>query len=202
MDVFYINRRNVTHCFTNSFIKMKKVLKNACYGGFSFSDAFCAEFNRRFPDKPKLDVYDDKRRADPDVIALFEEFGTKQSSGKRTAKLVIHTIPDGAEFTVSEYDGFETIKWSLPNDEIVRDLIDVVRGTCHALRRHLHSVERPLQRSSTVASNQKTDFFASVRPKNHMRLENMPTIAKCRPPSMTSRQTTSTSSAIMSVRAL
>ena len=104
-----------------------KVLYNACYGGFNFSQEFVEEFNKRHPDKTrKLDRWH-VERSDPDVIALFEEKGPEWSSG-RCSNLDVEEIPDDVEYHVDEYDGLETVTWDIPKDEIIKDLMDILKG--------------------------------------------------------------------------
>lgn len=107
-----------------------KVLYNRCYGGFSFSTKFVEEFNERNPNN-KLSVHDDRyngsMRTHPDVIALFEEKGSKWSSGG-CAKLEMKVVPDDVEYKISEYDGVETISWDIPKHQIIQDLVDIIKG--------------------------------------------------------------------------
>lgn len=104
-----------------------KVLYNTCYGGFNFSKQFVEEFNKRHPDRPKkLEEWHDER-IDPDIIALFEEKGSDWSSGAYS-KLDMDEIPDDVEFRIREYDGMESVSWSIPKDEIIKDLMDVIKG--------------------------------------------------------------------------
>jgi hypothetical protein len=102
-----------------------KVLYNAKHGGFGFSDTFVDEFKKRHPEKDlnKWSV----ERSDPDTIALFEEMGSDESSGY-CADLRIEEIPDDVELEIDEYDGLETVWWSLPKDIMLRDLVDVLKG--------------------------------------------------------------------------
>ena len=108
---------------TQTSSKMK-VLYNARHGGFGFSDAFVDEFKKRHPEKDlnKWSV----ERSDPDTIALFEEMGSDKSSGY-CADLRIEEIPDDVELEIDEYDGLETVWWSLPKDEMIQDLLDLYR---------------------------------------------------------------------------
>ena len=104
-----------------------KVLYNTCYGGFNFSKQFVEEFNKRHPDRPKkLEEWHDER-IDPDVIALYEEKGSDWSSGA-CSKLDMDEIPDDVEFRIREYDGMESVSWSIPKDEIIKDLMDILKG--------------------------------------------------------------------------
>jgi hypothetical protein len=104
-----------------------KVLYNTCYGGFNFSNEFTEEFNNRNTERLTPLETRHEERTDPSVIALFEEKGSEWSSG-RHSKLDIIEIPDDVEFTVEEYDGIETISWSIPKDEIIKDLLDIIKG--------------------------------------------------------------------------
>lgn len=101
-----------------------KVLYNAKYGGFGFSDAFIDEFKKRHPEK-SLNKWSVERN-DPDTIALFEEMGSDKSSGY-CADLRIEEIPDDVELEIDEYDGLETVWWSLPKDQMIQDLLDLYR---------------------------------------------------------------------------
>lgn len=104
-----------------------KVLYNTCYGGFNFSKQFVEEFNKRHPDRPKkLEKWHDER-IDPDIIALYEEKGSVWSSGV-CSNLDIEEIPDDVEFRIREYDGMESVSWSIPKDEIIQNLLDILKG--------------------------------------------------------------------------
>jgi len=124
---------------------MPEILSNSCYGGFGFSDEFCAEFMRLYPDTPEyyLEVYTCQKgpaRTDPRVIALFKKMGRKASSGQ-FAHLTLETIPDDLDYYITDYDGIETIEWELPLDTIIRDLVRHINGTAttpmHELTRRM-----------------------------------------------------------------
>ena len=102
-----------------------KVVYNAMYGGFGFSEEFVTEFKKRHPEK-SLDKWS-VERSDPDVIALLEEMGSDESSGY-CANLQIEKIPDDVEFEIGEYDGMETVGWDVPKDAILQDLVDMLKG--------------------------------------------------------------------------
>lgn len=104
-----------------------KVLYNDCYGGFSFSEEFLEELKRRHPEKEFKDYYHQGLRDDPDTIALFEEWGSKRSSG-HFSKIELDEIPDGVEYDIREYDGQEGVSWTLPKDEIIQELVDIIKG--------------------------------------------------------------------------
>ena len=50
----------------------------------------------------------DIERNDPDLIRVIEELGQDEASN-RFSNLVIVEIPDGIEYTIQEYDGYEHI---------------------------------------------------------------------------------------------
>lgn len=92
-----------------------KIIYNDCYGGFLFSDAFTAEYEKR-AGKPlnalrrQFQHGPESLRCDPFAVALLEEKGTEWSSGTY-ACLMIQKIP--AIFmhywSIEGYDGNETV---------------------------------------------------------------------------------------------
>lgn len=52
--------------------------------------------------------YGDKGRSDPDLIEIIERLGDKANG--YCAKLAIEEIPDGEEYEITEYDGFEGVE--------------------------------------------------------------------------------------------
>jgi hypothetical protein len=105
-------------------------LYNACYGGFGFSEAFLERLNERRVQAglEPVDrhyafcVSNKKDRADPIVVQLFEEMGSKASSGDY-GRIHIRKIPrrflDYVE--TNEYDGKESV-W-LDNNKIYAGLL-------------------------------------------------------------------------------
>jgi len=99
-----------------------KVLYNNCYGvGFSFSEAFVAEYERRAGTKMNMTRALFNRgpgsiRCDPVAIGLAEEKGTEWTSGTGS-EIVIYDVPAVFEryWEIEENDG----------DEYVRILISV-----------------------------------------------------------------------------
>jgi len=108
-----------------------KVVINSCFGGFGLSDAAFEKLLDRkgvawekIKDKYDLDVYykaghleeEDhylsyrqftENRADPDLVAVVEQFGNDVNTVY--SKLRIVDIPDDVEYTVEECDGLEHI---------------------------------------------------------------------------------------------
>ena len=112
-----------------------KIAINTCFGGFGLSDeAFelllnkkGIEFERVFDEKwedynyykkgkkdddgsylSQYDFIKDDMRADPDLIAVFEELGVDKAGG-RFADIKIIDVPDDLEWHISEYDGIEHV---------------------------------------------------------------------------------------------
>lgn len=125
---------------------MKKVVYNACYGGFGLSASALYLMYKyggpleqsSFPeDKIKghtktsdnvfsyldnivvltdsgyrmfwFDSHDIINRSHPILIKVVEELGLEKASGS-CAKLRIDEIPDSALYTISEYDGYESVE--------------------------------------------------------------------------------------------
>ena len=94
---------------------MQKIVINACYGGFGLSDAAHQalgheriEYENQYgvthhwkPSALSLD------RDDPALIAIVEELGTAANGD--AAELQVIEIPDGVEWEIDEYDGFERV---------------------------------------------------------------------------------------------
>jgi len=99
-----------------------KVAYNACYGGFSLSKAAMErlaeikgvdlsgmEFHYctfRDGNGGKFECPED--RSDKDLIKVIEELG--EIANGTHANLQIAVIPDGADYEIDEYDGFESVE--------------------------------------------------------------------------------------------
>lgn len=111
-----------------------RVLYNDCYGGFGFSDAFMEEYARRWPDsgvENSKTRYCEPCRDDDNAISLFDEMGSKWSSGKH-GKLKTILVPPGCKYKYSEYDGKEDV-FAVPDinkDDVVEDLLTIARSHC------------------------------------------------------------------------
>jgi hypothetical protein len=108
-----------------------KVLINSCYGGFGLSDEAFEKFldrkgiawEKQEGEYGDMEYYhaghlgdDDhylhdrtltENRADPDLIAVFEEMGDLANGGYSRLKIV--EVPDDVEWTVEEDDGNEWV---------------------------------------------------------------------------------------------
>ena len=121
----------------------RKVVWNACYGGFGLSPLATKMFyelkhpgetiyfyERESDWETDKDIYtkipEDKRfnnhyiwntnieRHDPDLISIVEELGTEKASG-RCARLKIEDIGE-EHYHIDEYDGYESVITSLGDD--------------------------------------------------------------------------------------
>jgi hypothetical protein len=107
-----------------------KILYNNCYGGFSFSPAFVAEFTRRTGGDIYKGLYGARlpARCDTAAVALFEEHGSEWCSG-RNAALKVCEIP--AVFAnywgINEYDGMETVHVNV--DRALADCLETFMNT-------------------------------------------------------------------------
>jgi hypothetical protein len=100
-----------------------KVLINDCYGGYGIS----LEAEQLYLQKKGIsyelleekfgvgkylingeETYLQLRRDDQVLIEVFEEIGSERASGIH-AELSISEIPDGADYSIHEYDGIEYI---------------------------------------------------------------------------------------------
>lgn len=94
------------------------VMYNGCYGGFSTSQRFFEEYNRRmqaidplFNDKgfqPRY--YFKSNRDDPVAVQLLKDLGWKASCGKYAALRVCRVpVRYKGFYEIDEYDGFESV---------------------------------------------------------------------------------------------
>jgi len=113
-DVDYMCR-NVIRGISTGGVDMKIAI-NRCYGGFGLSEALFNELGIPWDGYGKLrnesfaieDDYNYRYRAYPKLIAAIEKVGEEQSNGKY-AEVRIINIPDGVEWVIDEYDGYEEI---------------------------------------------------------------------------------------------
>jgi hypothetical protein len=98
-----------------------KVAINACFGGFSVSDAVLEKLGLKplegyradwtYLCNDDLGIKSDNNyayRADPRLIKAIEDVGPNGSAG-HCAELKIVEIPDGVDWMIDEYDGYESI---------------------------------------------------------------------------------------------
>jgi hypothetical protein len=108
---------NLTGAYTVTCDSIMKVLYNNCYGaGFSLSDAFVTEYEKRSgkpldPVKALFHTGADSIRCDPIAVALFEEMGSAWCSGP-DSELAIREVPDvlSRYWEIEEGDGDEYVR--------------------------------------------------------------------------------------------
>jgi hypothetical protein len=115
-----------------------KILYNDCYGGFSFSPAFAAEFTRRTGRDIYKGLYGARlpARCDTVAVALFEERGSEWCSGQNAA-LKVREIPAvfANYWEINEYDGMETVHVNV--DRAYADCLETFMNT-----RNIAALER------------------------------------------------------------
>jgi hypothetical protein len=77
------------------------------FGGFGLSPAATERLKELGMEDANKYSERDGDRSDPRLVQVVEELGDKASAGY--AELVIVEIPDGVEWHIHEYDGFESV---------------------------------------------------------------------------------------------
>jgi len=90
---------------------MQKVVINNCYGGFNLSDKALELIAKRKNTTDRIKYWELKRN-DKDLIAVVEELGTDAEG--HCAELIILEFDEGVKYTISEYDGSESIEYYIP----------------------------------------------------------------------------------------
>lgn len=102
-----------------------KLLINVCYGGYGLSnealELWAKKKNmvltKKTTEYGDYDYYVDGDtiisgydidRDDPTIIEVFEELGSERTSGNH-AELSLVELPDDCEYSITEYDGWESI---------------------------------------------------------------------------------------------
>lgn len=84
---------------------MRKIVINACFGGFGLNDKAFTIYNERAGKSFKY--YSDIPRDCPELVRLVEEMGVK--AGTRHSQLKVVEIPDDVKWEIDEYDGSEWV---------------------------------------------------------------------------------------------
>lgn len=84
--------------------KTVKIVINACYGGFGLSDIAKQMLAQR---KGEEGVEWFIPRHDPDLIAVVEELGVADASGKHAQLEIVEIV--GNKYIIEEYDGSEFV---------------------------------------------------------------------------------------------
>jgi len=83
-----------------------KIAANKCYGGFRLS-RMAIDLYKKYSGVDKVDSYSVSRN-DEILIKVVEELGELASNFCSAIQVI--EIPDGIEWEIDEYDGFETIR--------------------------------------------------------------------------------------------
>jgi hypothetical protein len=84
-----------------------KVLINKCYGGYGFSDEFIKHLIKNDIIKNFMGQHY-LNRHNQELIKEAVAFGLDKASGM-CAELEVKDVPDGANYSIHEYDGMECI---------------------------------------------------------------------------------------------
>jgi hypothetical protein len=106
--------------------KMAKIVYNACYGGFGLSKAAMERYIQlkalklRWVQHDKIPEWGywahedgkyfheaDIQRNDPVLVQIVEEMG--DDANDHFSKLAIRELPDGTEYRIEDYDGYESV---------------------------------------------------------------------------------------------
>jgi hypothetical protein len=80
-----------------------RILINRCYGGFGLSDAAVT----RLQELGVLAYHREIERNDPKLLQVFDELG--QATNGPFAELQAIEVPEGVEWQIEEYDGYEHV---------------------------------------------------------------------------------------------
>lgn len=86
-----------------------KLVVNARYGGFVLSNE-ALEKLQKLKGTERINLDDDKTRADKDLVSIVEELGSKASENLSDLRVV--EIPNEAtDYYIENYDGVETVHY-------------------------------------------------------------------------------------------
>src|SRR5690606_1347865 len=81
-----------------------KVVINKCFGGFGLSESAQKRFEELTGKCPRVFEIE---RDDPALVQVVEEMGV--AANGTCASLKVITLPDGVDWEIQDYDGFETL---------------------------------------------------------------------------------------------
>ena len=85
-----------------------KVLINSCYGGFSYSQEFINYLITKNLATEENNAYN-IARDNQEIVEEAIKFGLEKASG-HCSELEVVEILEGAQYSIKEYDGFESIE--------------------------------------------------------------------------------------------
>ena len=93
--------------FLNTFNLIRRVVINACHGGFGLSDAANSRYKLLAGITDPDWYFTDIERDDPMLVQVIEEYGPLAND--RCSELRIVEIPADVQWEIAEYDGYEHI---------------------------------------------------------------------------------------------
>ena len=101
------------------------VMYNACYGGFSLSDAAMEEYRRQCPEAQRVWCPRSVPRHDPVLVGIVQKMGKKAYG--HYAKIQMRKIPAqyANHYEIAEYDGLEHVVIKYDAYEL-----DAIRSIC------------------------------------------------------------------------
>ena len=87
------------------------IMYNACYGGFTLSDAAVDEYKRRCPEGKNPRLYE-LERDDQAMAQIVKEMGAQASSSYSEIKLQPIPVEYRDYYEIHEYDGLESVSFN------------------------------------------------------------------------------------------
>lgn len=142
-----------------------RVLKNAWYSSFMFSDEFMVEYCRRHGGNPDRDSeeFREPECDDPKAIALFDELGIAASSF-RQGQLRSVLVPPGCTYYFRDGGGirvFPDIDDNQTTNQIMEDLLQLARHSAHDVS--VSTQTRQLLDSGLTFQKFRSDAYANMR---------------------------------------
>lgn len=140
-------------------IKHKMVLYNRCYGGFSLSESGRELIRSKFSIELE---YDSVIRDNQDVIRFMLENGGLSAFQGMYSKLFIAIIRDDIPYEIEEYDGREDIRPKIPYEQIVKDLIQIIKSAEVDWKKYEGNFSHELTRNFLLNDEETIDFATDV----------------------------------------
>jgi hypothetical protein len=84
----------------------QKIVINACHGGFGLSE-LASNHYRALAGIPLSEYRWEIARDDPHLVQTVQELG--EAANGKYAELKVVEVPDGVEWLIAEYDGWEHV---------------------------------------------------------------------------------------------
>lgn len=91
----------------NEYTRLDKINKENSEMGVFCSTKDLGKTTKKYPSNKDFFYYGNIDRTDPDLVAVVEKLGNKANGW--AAKLRVVDIPDGARYSIDDYDGVESI---------------------------------------------------------------------------------------------